>query len=163
MKQEIHIHVGGLFASREPVVIHTVLGSCVAVCLYDPVEGIGGMNHILLPGRASSKHLDSPGRYGIDAMEQLIESVMALGGRRHQMVAKIFGGAHIIPSISMENGVGRKNTEFVLEFLRMEGIKVVSQDLGGHLSRKICFHTDTGDVFLKRVPSAHYSSVVVGG
>jgi chemotaxis protein CheD len=80
---------------------------------------------------------------------------MALGGERHHLIAKVFGGAHILPAISPENGVGSKNIEFILEFLQMEAITIVSQDLGGHDTRKIFFHTDTGDVFLKRISSIH--------
>ena len=138
----------------------TLLGSCVAVCLYDPVERVGGMNHILLPGRADLKHFDSAARYGINAMELLINRIMSLGGRRKRFVAKAFGGAHVIPAISPENGVGRKIAAFILEFLELEGIDLVSHDLGGHEARKILFHTDTGEVLLKRIPSGH--SLCVG-
>ena len=156
MKRTICIHIGGLHASREPTVIETLLGSCVAVCLHDPIERIGGMNHILLPGRANLKHFDVISRYGINAMELLINRLMALGSKRHPLVAKVFGGAHVLSAISQENGMGRKNVEFVLEFLQMEAIKIINQDVGGHDTRKIHFHTDTGEVLLKRIaPSLH--------
>ena len=155
-KKEVCISIGGYYASRDPMVIHTLLGSCVAVCLYDPVGRIGGMNHILLPGRADMKHFDVSARYGINAMELLINSIMAVGGHRHCLEAKVFGGAHILPAISEENGTGKMNIEFVLEFLEAEAIGVVSQDVGGRRSRKILFHTDTGDVLLKRGPSMSY-------
>lgn len=150
-KRKISIHIGGLHASKGAVVIETLLGSCVAVCLHDPVNRVGGMNHIFLPGRADLKSFDSVARYGINAMELLINRVMTLGGSRRSLVAKAFGGAHILPAISKENGMGSKNVEFVLQFLEMEAISVVSQDLGGHDTRKIFFHTDTGEVLLKRI------------
>lgn len=159
MKRKISIHIGGLHASKEPTVIHTLLGSCVAVCLYDAVERIGGMNHILLPGRADLRHFDTVARYGINAMELLINRIMTLGGKRRRLVAKVFGGAHVLPSISRENGVGNKNIEFVLNFMELESIAVIGRDLGGHDTRKIYFHTDTGEVFLKRIPSATRASV----
>ena len=152
MKKSISIHIGGLHVCREPAVIDTLLGSCVAVCLYDPQAQIGGMNHILLPGKADLQHFDNVARYAINAMELLINRVMTLGGARSHLVTKVFGGAHVCPTISAENGMGAKNSEFVLEFLQMEAIKVVSQDLGGHDARKIYFHTDSGEVLLKRIP-----------
>ncbi len=161
MKQEITIHIGMLYASTEPTIIYTLLGSCVAVCLYDPVSRVGGMNHILLPGSADMRHFNSSARYGINAMELLINRIMAIGGNRKRLVAKAFGGAHVLPSISLENGVGRKNSEFILEFLEVERINLVSHDLGGYEARKIYFHTDTGEVLLKRIPTSHSSSVAI--
>jgi len=160
MKKRIRIHIGGLYASKGSAVIETTLGSCVAVCLFDPVERIGGMNHILLPGKADLKHFDTLARYGINAMELLINRITALGGNRARLVAKAFGGAHILPAISLNKGMGRKNTEFVLEFLKMEGISLVSQNLGGHSTRKLCFHTDTGYAFLKTLPHATRPSLI---
>jgi chemotaxis protein CheD len=159
MKKKASIYIGGLYASKEPAVIETLLGSCVAVCLHDPVEQIGGMNHILLPGRADMKHFDAISRYGINAMELLINRIMALGSKRHPLVAKVFGGAHVLPAISIENGMGRKNVEFVLDFLQMEDISIVRQDVGGHDTRRIFFHTDTGEVLLKRIPHNNHSRI----
>lgn len=157
--RKVYIHIGGIHASREPVVIETVLGSCVAVCLYDPITRIGGMNHILLPGKPDWKNFDSVARYGINAMELLINRILNLGGERRRLVAKAFGGGHVIPSISKENGVGSKNIEFVIEFLRMESIRLVSHDLGGNDTRKIRFQTDTGEVLLKRIPPSLFPSL----
>ena len=155
-KKKVSIHIGELHASMRPVVIETVLGSCVAVCLHDPVACVGGMNHIFLPGRSDLKCFDSVARYGINAMELLINRIMRLGGARDRLVAKAFGGAHIVPEISRENGMGARNVEFVLEFLKMEGIALASHDLGGCDTRRIYFHTDTGDVYLKRFTHARH-------
>ncbi len=159
MKKSISIHIGGFHASRAPAVIETLLGSCVAVCLYDPVAQIGGMNHILLPGKADLKHFDNVARYAINAMELLINKVMTLGGKRERLIAKVFGGAHLLPAVSAENGMGARNSGFVLEFLQIESIFIVSRDLGGHDTRKIYFHTDSGEVFLKRIPSTCYPNI----
>jgi chemotaxis receptor (MCP) glutamine deamidase CheD len=157
MKKLIRIHIGGLHVSRKPAVIETVLGSCVAVCLYDAVERIGGMNHILLPGEAGFNDFDTAARYGNNAMELLIDRIAALGGNRRRIVAKAFGGAKILPSISDDNRVGIRNRDFVLEFLEMEGIDLVGHDLGGYSPRKISFHTDTGHVYLKTLRRlSHY-------
>ena len=159
MKNQISIYIGEYYASSEPTVIHTILGSCVAVCLFDPVNRIGGMNHILLPGKADLRHFDVSARYGINAMELLINKIMTIGGDRNWLVAKVFGGGHINSTISKENGMGDKNSSFVLEFLRREKIEVISKDVGGTDSRKIYFHTDTGDVLLKRFPSMDKQSL----
>ncbi len=154
MKKQIAIHIGQYHASSEPTVIHTVLGSCVAACLIEPVNRIGGMPHILLPGKADMRHFDVAARYGINAMELLINRMMGLGADRRRLVAKVFGGAHVISAISRENGTGEKNALFVLDFLKEENIRILSKDIGGTDSRKIFFHTDTGNVFLKRLPPA---------
>ncbi len=159
-KRVIGIHIGELYASGRPAVIETVLGSCVAVCLHDPVNRVGGMNHIFLPGRADFKNFNNIARYGINAMELLINRIMVLGGSRRDLVAKAFGGARILSSIAVENGMGVKNAEFVLEFLEMEGIPVVNQDLGGQDTRRIYFHTDTGNVFLKRIVRSTHSNIL---
>lgn len=151
MKKCINIGIGGVHASSTPVVIKTLLGSCVAVCLFDQVARVGGMNHIFLPGKADTRNFNTSCRFGINAMELLINRIMRLGGKRNRLAAKAFGGAHLLPSISEENGVGRRNAEFVREFLRIERIRIVSGDLGGTDARKIHFHTDTGNVFLSRV------------
>jgi chemotaxis protein CheD len=158
MKKSICIHIGGYHASREPAVIETLLGSCVAVCLYDSVARIGGMNHILLPGRADMKHFDNVARYAINAMELLINRIMHLGGQRLNLTAKVFGGANVLPAVSSEHGMGTKNSDFVIEFLQTEAISIVSQDVGGHDTRKIHFHTDSGEVFLKRTHPSCYQN-----
>jgi len=156
MKEHIPIHIGECHASRKPAVISTVLGSCVAVCLFDAECRIGGMNHILLPGEADMKHFDDAARYGINAMELLINRIMTLGGNRRRLVAKVFGGGHVLPAISKENGIGERNVAFALEFLANERIRVLCKDVGGTDSRRIYFHTDTNDVFLKRISSATF-------
>lgn len=151
MKERVTIHIGGVYGSAKPAVIYTLLGSCVAVCLFEPLNAIGAMNHILLPGEATLKQLNAATRFGINAMELLINRMMQLGADRRKFVAKIFGGAHVLPSISPENGVGRKIFDFVAEFLENERIPLISKDIGGRKGRKVWFHTDTGDVFVKTI------------
>lgn len=153
MKNTISIGIGGYHASRSPSIIHTILGSCVAVCLFDPVARVGGMNHIFLPGEADPNSFNAPSRYSVNAMELLINKMMLLGAPKRRLVAKVFGGGNIIEDISKGNGVGAKIAAFVTEFLGIEGIPVVSHDLGGTFGRKIYFHTDSGEVFLKRIAS----------
>lgn len=111
MKKEVSIHIGELYASKNPAVVHTLLGSCVAVCMFDPIKRIGGMNHILLPGNGDLKDFSDSTRYGINAMELLINMIMNLGGNRNRLVAKAFGGGNILAGISEENGPGQKKCQ----------------------------------------------------
>ena len=128
MKKKVSIHIGEIYASKKPAVVSTLLGSCVAVCLFDPIRRIGGMNHILLPGKADLKKLSDSSRYGINAMELLINMIMNLGGKRRRLLAKAFGGGHILSGFPKEQGPGQKNVQFVLEFLKTEKIKLIIQN-----------------------------------
>lgn len=158
-KKHIKIHIGEIYTASEPTVIETILGSCVSVCLFDPVKRTGGMNHILLPGKADLEKLDGATRYGINAMEVLINSMIKLGSRRKDIISKIFGGAHILKAIALHMSPGLKNVRFVEEFLELEGIPIMSRNTGGSNGRKIFFHTNTGDVFLKTLPNTNYEAV----
>ena len=144
----ITIHIGGLRASRDALVLDTVLGSCIAACLYDPVEGIGGMNHFMLPEGADPDNPTSA-RYGVNAMELLISEVMKLGGQRRRFQAKIFGGGHVLKIRESLDGVPQRNIDFVRGFLETEQIPVIKEDVGGYQPRRVLFHTNTGKVFLK--------------
>lgn len=150
MSEIVHIESGEYYASKKPVEITTVLGSCVAVCLMNAEMNIGGMNHILMPGRIDMIKYNQPARYAINAMELLINKMMQMGADRFGLCAKVFGGAHIIDAISEVNAVGLKNASSIIEFLKKEEIKILSHDLGGRDTRRIYFHTGTGDVYLKR-------------
>lgn len=131
----------GEFATGEhhDVMITTVLGSCVSACLWDPEAGIGGMNHILLPHGASGG-VDTVGS-SVNAMELLINSIVKQGGQKHRLAAKIFGGGQMISQFS---DVGQRNGEFVVSYLRDEGISCLSQSLGGDQARRIQFWPHTG-------------------
>lgn len=155
----VKIHIGEIYTTARPTVIETILGSCVSVCLFDPLTRTGGMNHILLPGKAELEKFDGATRYGINAMEVLINSMMKLGSRRKRLRAKIFGGAHIIRSIGREFSPGHKNVRFVEDFLEREQIPIVSGNTGGHHGRKILFHTHTGDVYLKSLAAPRVEEV----
>ncbi len=159
LKKQQTIHIGEVYASVEPTVIKTLLGSCVAVCLFDPVKKIGAMNHIFLPGRADLKHFDAPARFGINAMELLINEMMKLGAGRHRLLAKAFGGGHVLHGIDDENGPGRKISDFVTEFLQAESIRLAACDLGGNHGRHVHFETDTGDAWVKKIPKVHIQNI----
>lgn len=142
------IHIGGLHASREPVMLDTVLGSCIAACLYDPVLGTGGMNHFMLP-EGSDPGDPTSARYGVNAMELLISKLMKLGADRRRFQAKIFGGGHVLNIRESLDGVPQRNIDFVKQFLQTEQIPVVCEDLGGYQPRRVLFETHTGKAFLK--------------
>ncbi len=152
-KRNITIHIGQLHASRNPTIIYTLLGSCIAVCLHDPVARIGGMNHILMPGHADVRQVDlkKAARYGENATDLLIRRVVKLGGRPQRLVAKVFGGAHMFTDYTPDKGPGIKNAQSAIACLQRANITIKGRDVGGTDTRKVYFHTDTGAVFLKRV------------
>ena len=147
----VKILPGQYHAARKGA-ITTVLGSCVSTCLWDPVERVGGMNHFMLPGDTASP--GSPwaasARYGVYAMEVLINDMIHCGADRRRMVAKVFGGARLLAGFHRLD-VGAKNSEFVLEFLRVEGIRVLARDLQDVCPRKVHFFVDSGRVQVKRL------------
>lgn len=149
--QAAKILPGEYFVSGENIVLMTLLGSCVAACIRDPQLGLGGMNHFLLPDLKSGD-LDSTdsARYGAFAMEVLINQLAKMGARRNRLEAKVFGGANVLRGLT-ERHVGQRNTEFVIEFLKTEGIPVIAQDLGGVFARKVAFFPATGEVRVKRL------------
>ena len=122
-KKQITIKIGELYATDEPTVIYTLLGSCVAVCIHDRKIKIGGMNHIFLPGNNNNTNLST--RYGENAMKYLIKNICDMGGDRKNLVAKVFGDAHVIPAISPELGIGLKIVDFVVNFLKREKIEII--------------------------------------
>ncbi|QJW85863.1 chemoreceptor glutamine deamidase CheD [Ramlibacter terrae] len=150
--ESIKILPGQYYAAARHGSISTVLGSCVSTCLWDPVERIGGMNHFMLPG--DSARPDSPraasARFGLYAMEVLINDMTRPGADRRRLVAKVFGGAQLLAGFDKLD-VGAKNSEFVLHFLREEGIRVVAQDLLDVCPRKVHFFVDSGKVQVKRL------------
>jgi chemotaxis protein CheD len=157
--EAVKILPGQYHAARSGAVT-TVLGSCVSTCLWDPVEGIGGMNHFMLPGDTATP--DSPwaasARFGVYAMEVLINRMIRLGADRRRMIAKVFGGAQLLAGFERMD-VGAKNSGFVLEFLRVEGIRVLAQDLLDVCPRKVHFFVDTGKVQVKRLSLTPSESV----
>jgi chemotaxis receptor (MCP) glutamine deamidase CheD len=141
------ISIGEIWASGQPSLVTTLLGSCVAVCLHDPVSGIGGMNHILLP---SGPDRDKAPRFGVHAMELLINALMRLGANRSRLVAKAFGGANVLACLRPPT-VGDRNVQFIREFLAAEGIPLQAQRLGGSEAVEVRYRTDTGRAVVSSV------------
>ena len=145
------IHVGEIHIGARATEISTILGSCVAVCLYDNIHRIGAMNHYLVP-LWNENGLQSP-KYGNISSPRLIESMINVGCDIHSMEAKVFGGANVIDVTSEELMIGRKNILIAKEILREYGIPITAQDLGGDKGRRIMMRSDTGKIFLKYTSS----------
>ena len=163
-QEVVTIHPGEYFATGEDTIISTVLGSCVAVALFDPLKNIGGLNHFMLPGELG-RVLPAPSqseggefatnpnaKYGMYAMELLINDLMKLGLCRSGMKAKVFGGGAVLHfSNGACSSIPSSNIEFAFEYLRAEGIPVLASDVGGREPRKIFFYARSGKVLLKRI------------
>ena len=134
--KRINLVQGEFKVSDDPnVVLTTLLGSCVGACIRDPVRGVGGMNHFLLPGSGVGDARASE-RIGVHLMELLLNGLMRQGAQRDRLEAKIFGGARMMQGLS---DIGAKNGEFARHFLKYEGIRVVGADLGGERGRRLQF------------------------
>jgi chemotaxis protein CheD len=148
---------GEYFVSSDDVMVMTVLGSCIAACIWDGRVRAGGMNHFMLP---DGDGLEGGGRYGSYAMELLINQLLKSGARRESMQAKIFGGAQVMAGFTSMN-VGERNTKFVLDYLATERIPIVSQDVLDIHPRKVCFFPATGKALVKRLAHAHPETLAV--
>jgi chemotaxis protein CheD len=160
-RQAMKILPGEFYATEKDEVIVTVLGSCVAACLLDPIAMVGGMNHFMLPMKLGNRDPDVffAARYGAAAMEFLINNLLHLGAQRDRLVAKVFGGGRVMQGMS--NDVGGQNIDFVREFLRNEDIPIWSEDMGGPFPRKVYFFPHTGQVLVKRMERTHNDTVLL--
>ena len=157
---EVTLHIGGVFASRAPSVIKTVLGSCIAVCLRDSRERVGGMNHFMLPTRLDQDGDRRSACYGVYAMDLLINELMKQGADRGRLQAKVFGAAQLLGVASVRS-IATQNADFIRSYLEMEGIPILSQDLGGVHPRTIYFFTDTGRVLVKQFGQQKVNQLVL--
>ena len=150
--EAVKILPGQYYAASGDGAITTVLGSCVSTCLWDPLRRVGGMNHFMLPGdgEAAASPAAPSARFGVYAMEVLINEMLHLGADRRRMVAKVFGGGRMLQGFGSLD-VGAKNCQFVLEFLATEGVPVVARDLLDVYARKLLFFPETGKVQLKKL------------
>ncbi len=147
---------GEFYCAAERAILSTVLGSCVAVCLWDPGRRLGGMNHFVLP-RAPEEVVSA--RYGDVAMTCLWNGLARLGARMEKLQAKVFGGADVL-TIGSQRSVGASNIALALECLHAYRIHVAAQRTGGKRGRLIKFHTGTGEVLVRPIP---VSRVIQGG
>lgn len=142
---------GEYFVSQDPMVVYTVLGSCISVCIRDTVAKIGGMNHFMLAAPSNNiedDHWGASARYGSYAMEVLLNELLSRGGMKSRLEVKVFGGGKIYEGL---NDVGAKNAAWALEYLEREGIQPVKADVGDICPRKVYYFTESGRVLLKKL------------
>jgi chemotaxis protein CheD len=141
-QQRVHIIQGQYFVSDDPnVVLVTLLGSCVAACIRDPIARVGGMNHFLLPGVDKGAQVREAERYGVHLMELLVNGLLQRGARKDRLEAKLFGGARTVENLS---DIGRQNTIFAERFLKTEDITYAGGSCGGDNGRRIQFWPVSG-------------------
>lgn len=143
--ESVYLHPGQIYSASHAALVSTVLGSCVSVCLWDPVARIGGMNHYLLPSGKGP-------RYCNDAMTQLLDEMTSRGAFVARIVAKVFGGACVITGFTgPRKAIGTMNVEAVLQFLSAHSIPVRAEQTGGTRGRKLLFHTGTGLAYVREI------------
>lgn len=147
---------GEFYVTRSAEVIATTLGSCVSTCIRDPILGLGGLNHFMLPEEPRNDVGGGAMRYGYFAVERLINVLVKHGARRENLEIKIFGGGKVIPGMS---DVGRANIEFVRKYFETELLDVVAEDVGGGYARRLRYYPETGRALVKRLPTGEATEV----
>lgn len=152
---------GEYYATTRDMLVVTVLGSCVSVCLRDKTNGIGGMNHFMLPHSDNDPQnpVSISARYGTYAMEMLINHLIKLGAKRNNFEAKVFGGGNVLRGFTVTN-VGARNADFVLDYLHTEKIKIVAEDLLDIYPRKVYYFPKTGRALIKKLRGVHNNTIV---
>lgn len=155
---------GDFYVTREDEVLDTVLGSCVSACIRNPKTSAGGMNHFMLPHPRNGESGDTWGgvassatRYGSASMEQLINRILSCGGTRADLEVKIFGGARVLAATT---DVGQHNVQFVRQFLKQEGLKVVSEDVGNITPRHVQYFPSSGKVRVKHLANSQSAKLI---
>ena len=153
-KQIITILPGEFYSTDKPVLISTVLGSCISIALYDPELKLGGLNHFMLPttNRTQEISIEEQGRYGDFAMELLLNDMFKKGAKKENLKAKVFGGGNVLDDGGFhKNRTGLNNISFALEYLQTENIPIIANDTGGIFPRKIFYDPQTSKIYLKRI------------
>lgn len=150
---------GEYYVSATNELITTVLGSCISVCIRDAKNGIGGMNHFMLPSdkNVSEGIVSEAARYGNYAMEHLINDILHYGGERKNLEFKVFGGGKVL---DMKLDIGKKNIEFVFDYLKTESFKVLSEDVGDIYPRKVIFFPQSGIARVKKLKKLHNQTII---
>ncbi|MFZ9519127.1 MAG: chemotaxis protein CheB [Silvanigrellaceae bacterium] len=140
-----YLFPGQLVVYQEPCMVTTILGSCVAIAMFDPVERIAGLNHFLLPNPSTTGGASSP-RYGSVSTPMMLDQLLAAGAVPERLQAKIFGGARVLDDLNLGESIGRQNVEFAKSFLASRRIPVVEEQTGGNVGRKIILDTSNFNV-----------------
>ena len=155
----IRILPGEFYVTKKNERVETVLGSCISACVRDPIAGVGGMNHFMLPvdkNKKGNSELSDANRYGNYAMENLVNALLGLGAKRERLEFKLFGGGRIMSSMT---NVGWYNIGFAFDYIYTEGFKIVSQDIGDIYPRKVLYYPTSGRVRVRRLNAMHNQSL----
>ena len=147
----VYLYPSSLVVKDLPTKVHTILGSCVAICLYDKTRKIGGINHYMLPYWNGSG-LETP-KYGNIAIEKLIGGMISLGSKKEHLVAKVFGGGAVLDVSTGSFNIGERNISVAIDMLNQHKIPIVAKSTGGNKGRKIIFDTQTGEVIHRFIKS----------
>lgn len=152
---------GEYYVTSQNERIVTVLGSCVSACIRDPYTGVGGMNHFMLPSDSLQGSWDMAQfgvatRFGNVAMERLINDILSNGGKRERLEVKLFGGGNVLVNMT---DIGQRNILFAKHFVKIEGLKLLSEDLGDIYPRKVHYLPATGQAMVKRIVSIHNDTI----
>ncbi len=159
------IYPGEYYISDEDEFIGTLLGSCVSVCLHDPENKIGGMNHFMLPGRISKNDVfsDENARYGIAAINTIVSEILSKGASRKNLTAKIFGGGNILKLVNTKGKssmIPTDNIRVAKLFMEIEDIPITAIDVGEDYTRKIIFSIESGRVYLRKIKGKEVNNIV---
>ena len=157
--EAVKVLPGEYFVTATSVLMVTVLGSCVSACIRDREKGIGGMNHFMLADSGEASAVSASARYGTYAMEILINHLLKMGARRSNLEAKVFGGGRVMATLTSSQ-VGERNSRFVKEFLKTEGIPTAAEDLLDVYPRKVYFFPHTGRVLVKKLVRMHNDTLI---
>jgi chemotaxis protein CheD len=154
---------GEFYVTRHDEILITVVGSCVTACIRDAIYGIGGMNHFMLPvqtvissGQWERTQVSAANRYGNVAMERLINEILKYGGKRYNLEIKLFGGGRILPNMA---NIGQQNINFIKNYIQLESLSLLAEDLGDIYPRKIMFYPQSGRVRVKKLRAMEYTVV----
>ena len=154
---------GEYYVTTHKELIVTTLGSCISACIRDIKFGIGGMNHFMLPRKDAgsttwkSSRLSLANRYGTYAMENLINDILKNGGDRKNLEVKIFGGGKILAQMT---DIGKRNIEFIIDYIDLEGLQLVAKDIGNIYPRKVIYNPISGKVKVKKLRSLQNDTIV---
>lgn len=144
----VKVKPGEFYISGSDMVITTVLGSCISACIYDPNAGFGGINHFMLPAGTHDEDLYRSSRYGLFAMEQLVNELMKLGCQRSSMQVKLTGGGDMMGGMI---SIGQQNIDFILNYISEEGLRLLASDLGGDQARRVAYFPMEGRMLVNKL------------
>jgi chemotaxis protein CheD len=151
----VFLKPGELYVSDIPTIVSTILGSCIAVTIYNKRLKLGGICHAMLPRSPFAKE-HSVFRYADSSILYMLNKFTTMGIKKDEMEIKLLGGADVIDRINEDTAsIGRKNIDIALEIIKNESLHLVISDVGGRMGRKVHFYTHTGKILLKRINSVH--------